>query len=172
LSTARLRNGLHDKPKCVPLRQFSGHPLFTVIWTFRPGRNIGRALQIETFRGPIKASYTRYTRIGPLYNVTGACRVSRKLLGIMLSKLRLARANNGPESSVATAVRFRYTTNRLDSFPLVNYNPTYDKETVLTKNNKHTYRQLLSLRKEENNIFMLLIWSSTYHNQTLEVLSD
>ncbi len=172
MSTTRLRNGLHDKPKCVPLRQFLRHPVFTAIWTFRPRRNTGRALEIETFRGPIKASYTRYTRMGPSYDVTGACRVSRQLLGTVLSKLRIARADNGPESSVATAVRFRCTTSRSDSFPLVNHKPTYDEETVLTKDSEHTYRQLPSLRKEENNILVLLTWSSTYHGQTLEVLSD
>ncbi|KAL9627598.1 MAG: hypothetical protein Q9164_007558, partial [Protoblastenia rupestris] len=37
---------------------------------------------------------------------------------------------------------------------------------------EHTYRRLPSLRKEENNILVLLAWSSTYHGQTLEVLSD
>ncbi len=110
--------------------------------------------------------------MGPSYDVTGACRVSRKLLGTVLSKLRLARADNGPESSFATAVRFRCTTSRSDSFPLVNHNPTCDEETVLTKDSEHTYRQLPSLRKEGNNILVLLTWSSTYHGQTLEVLSD
>ena len=43
---------------------------------------------------------------------------------------------------------------------------------MLTEDSEHTYRRLPSLRKEENNILVLLIWSSTYHDQTLEVLSD
>ncbi len=90
----------------------------------------------------------------------------------MLSKLRVAHANNGPESSVAIAVRFQCTTSRSDSFPLVNHHPTHSEETMLTEDSEHTYRQLPSLRKEENNIFVLLTWSSTYHGQTLEVLSD
>jgi hypothetical protein len=43
---------------------------------------------------------------------------------------------------------------------------------MLTEDSEHTYRRLPSLRKEENNILVLLTWSSTYHGQTLEVLSD
>ena len=90
----------------------------------------------------------------------------------MLSKVRLAPANNGPESSVATAVGFRCTTSRSDSFSLVNHHSTRSEETTLTEDSEHTYRRLPSHRKEENNILVLLIWSSTYHGQTLEVLSD
>ena len=76
------------------------------------------------------------------------------------------------ESSVATAVRFRRTTSRSDSVPPVNHHPTYSEETMLTNDSEHTYRQFPSLRKEENNILVLLTWSSTYHDQTLEMLSD
>lgn len=43
---------------------------------------------------------------------------------------------------------------------------------MLTENSEHIYRRLPSLRKEENNILVLLTWSSTYHGQTLEVLSN
>jgi len=43
---------------------------------------------------------------------------------------------------------------------------------VLTESSEQTYRQCPSLRKPENNILLLLAWSSTYHDQTLEVLSD
>jgi len=43
---------------------------------------------------------------------------------------------------------------------------------VLTESSEQTYRQCPSLRKPENNILLLLTWSSTYHGQTLEVLSD
>ena len=101
-----------------------------------------------------------------------ACRFSRKLSGIVLSKLRLTYANNGPESPVATAVRFQYTTGRSDSVVPVNRRPTYSEETMLTEDSEHTYRRFPSLRKEENNILLLLTWSSTYQGQTHEVLSD
>ena len=43
---------------------------------------------------------------------------------------------------------------------------------MLTEDSEHTYRRLPSLRKEENNILVLLTESSTYHGQTLEVLSN
>ena len=43
---------------------------------------------------------------------------------------------------------------------------------MLTEDSEHTYRRLASLRKEKNNILVLLTWSSTYHGQTLEVLSN
>ncbi len=43
---------------------------------------------------------------------------------------------------------------------------------MLTESSEQTYRQCPSLRKPENNILLLLAWSSTYHDQTLEVLSD
>lgn len=80
---------------------------------------------------------------------------SRQLLGIILLKLRLAHANNGPESSVATAMRFRCTTSRSNSFLLVNYHPTLSEETMLMGESEHTYRRLPSLQKEENNILVL-----------------
>ena len=90
----------------------------------------------------------------------------------MLSKLRLAHANDSPESSVTTAVRFRCTTSRSDISLLINHYPTPSEETILTEDSEHTYGRLPSLQKAENNILVLLIWSSTYHGQTLEVLSD
>ncbi|KAI4260734.1 MAG: hypothetical protein LQ352_000126 [Teloschistes flavicans] len=37
---------------------------------------------------------------------------------------------------------------------------------------EHTYCRLPSLWKEKNNLLLLLTWSSRYHGQTLEVLSD
>lgn len=43
---------------------------------------------------------------------------------------------------------------------------------MLTEGSEHTYHRLPSLRREENNILLLLTWSSTYHGQTLEVLRD
>ncbi len=43
---------------------------------------------------------------------------------------------------------------------------------MLTEDSEHTYHRLPSLRKAENNILLLLTWSSTYHGQSLEVLSD
>ena len=43
---------------------------------------------------------------------------------------------------------------------------------MLTDDSEYTYRRLPSLRKRENNILLLLTWSSTYHGHTLEVLSD
>lgn len=43
---------------------------------------------------------------------------------------------------------------------------------MLTEDSVQTYGRLPSLRKEKNNILVLLTWSSTYHGQTLEVLSD
>lgn len=43
---------------------------------------------------------------------------------------------------------------------------------MLKRDSEDTYRRIPSLRKEENNILVLLTWSSTYHGQTLEVLSD
>lgn len=48
-------------------------------------------------------------------------------------KLRLTYANNGPESPVAAAVRFRCTTSRSNPLPLVAYHPTYSQETMLTR---------------------------------------
>jgi len=74
----------------------------------------------------------------------------------MLLKLRLTHANNDLESLVTTTMRFRCTTSRLDAFSLVNYYFTSSKKTMLTKDSEHTYRQLSSLRKEENNILVLL----------------
>lgn len=43
---------------------------------------------------------------------------------------------------------------------------------MLTEDSEHTYRRFPSLRKQENNLLVLLSWSSKYHGQTLEVLSD
>lgn len=43
---------------------------------------------------------------------------------------------------------------------------------MLTEDSERTYHRLPSLRKEENNILLFLTWSSTYHGQTLRVLSD
>ncbi len=43
---------------------------------------------------------------------------------------------------------------------------------MLTEDSEHTYRRIPSLRKEKNNILLLLTWSSTYHGQSLKVLSD
>ena len=43
---------------------------------------------------------------------------------------------------------------------------------MLTEGSEHTYHRLPSLRREENNILLLLTWSATYHGQTLEVLRD
>lgn len=43
---------------------------------------------------------------------------------------------------------------------------------MLTEDTEHTYRRIPSLRKEKNNILLLLTWSSTYHGQSLKVLSD
>ena len=63
-------------------------------------------------------------------------------------------------------------TNRSDSLLPVNHHPTYCEETLLTEDSEHNYCRLPSLRKEENNIFLLLTWSSTHHDQTLELLSD
>ena len=90
----------------------------------------------------------------------------------MLIKLWLTHATNDSKSFVIITVRFRYTTSRSNSFSLVNYHSARNEETILTKDSKHIYHRLLSLRKEKNNIFVLLIWSFTYHDQILEVLSD
>lgn len=43
---------------------------------------------------------------------------------------------------------------------------------MLTDDREHTYCRLPSLWKEKNNLLLLLTWSSRYHGQTLEVLSD
>ena len=48
----------------------------------------------------------------------------------------------------------------------------HNEETVLTEGSEHTYHRLPSLRREENNILLLLTWSFTYHDQTLKVLRD
>lgn len=106
------------------------------------------------------------------YNDISVCRFFKQLLDIVLSKLRLTHANNDLESIVATSVQFENTTSRSNSFSLVNYHFTQSEEIMLTKDNEHIYCQLSSLRKEKNNILVLLTWSSTYHDQTLEVLSD
>jgi len=90
------------------------------------------------------------------YNDISVCRFFRQLLDTVLSKLRQAHANNGPESIVATAVQSKSTTSRSDSFPLVNYYPTQSEEIMLTEDSKHTHCQSLSLRKEDNNILVLL----------------
>ena len=80
--------------------------------------------------------------------------------------------NNDSESFVTIAVRFRCTTNRSNSFSFVNHHFTHSEKTMLTENSEHIYRQLSSLRKEENNILVLLTWSFMYHDQILKVLSD
>ncbi len=98
------------------------------------------------------------------YNDISACRFSRQLLGTVLSKLKLAHTNNGLESPVATVVRFRGTTSRSNLFSLVNHHSTQSKEIMLTKDSEHIYCQLPSLRKEENNILVLLTWNSTYYD--------
>jgi len=54
----------------------------------------------------------------------------------------------------------------------VNHHPAHSEEIRLTEDSEHTYHRLQSLRKEENNILLLLTCSSTFHGQTLEVLSD
>jgi len=98
------------------------------------------------------------------YDDISVYRFFRQLLDTVLLKLRLAHANNGLESIVAIAVRFESTTSRLNSFPLVNHHPTQSEEIMLTEDSEHTYCQLSSLRKEENNILVLLTRSSTYHD--------
>ena len=104
--------------------------------------------------------------------------LSKSKLFAELSKRTFQIQSNGvavysdPESSVQTAVRFPCTKSQSDSFPLVNHYPTRSEEIMLTDDSEYTYRRLPSLRKGENNTLLLLTWSSTYHDQTLEVLSD
>ncbi len=90
------------------------------------------------------------------YDGISACRFSEQLLGTVVSKLRLAHANSGPESLVATVVRFRGTTSRSNSFPLVNHHSTQREKIMLIEDSEHIYCQFSSLRKEENNILVLL----------------
>ena len=90
----------------------------------------------------------------------------------MPSKLRLAHANCGSESSVAIAMRIRCTTSRSDSLLLVNYHSTYSEETLLTKNSEYIYLQIPLPRQQDNNIFVLLARMSMYRDQIFEVLSD
>ncbi len=64
-----------------------------------------------------------------------------------------------------------YRTSPGISYPPVSHHPINAGAHILREDSEDTYRRIPSLAKPENNILLVLTWSSTLHTNSLEVLS-